>query len=102
MARRRAVVLVWILGAVPVLIIGGELIVALAQSLTTVIAGEPPTSAQIAGLIERPAALLQSVGLKIDLLPLQPKRLTSSAPRRSWCKGILLALPLVPLRRSAP
>jgi len=69
MARRRAVMLVWVLGAVPVLIIGGELIFALAQSLTTVVAGEPPTSAQIAGLIERPAALLQSIGLKIDLLP---------------------------------
>ena len=69
MSRHRAVVLVWILGALPVLVIGGELIFALAQSLTTVIAGDPPTSAEISGLIERPAALLQSIGLKIDLLP---------------------------------
>jgi len=76
MARRRAVMLVWVLGAVPVLIIGGELIFALAQSLTTVVAGEPPTSAQIAGLIERPAALLQSVGLKIDLLPVATEVIT--------------------------
>jgi len=67
--RRRAVALVWILGAVPVLIIGGEIIFALARSLGTVIAGEPPTNAQIAQLIQRPAALLQSVGLRIDLLP---------------------------------
>lgn len=67
--RRRAVALVWILGAAPVLIIGGELIFALARSLATVIAGEPPTSAQIAQLIQRPSALLQSVGLRIDLLP---------------------------------
>ena len=76
MSRQRAVVLVWVLGAVPVLIIGGELIFALAQSLTTVVAGEPPTSAQIAGLIERPAALLQSVGLKIDLLPVATEVIT--------------------------
>ena len=70
LGRKRAVAIVWVVGAVPVLIIVGELVIALAQSLGSVLAEDPPTGAEVAQLIQRPAALLQSVGLDIDLVPI--------------------------------
>jgi predicted PurR-regulated permease PerM len=77
MARRNAVLLVWVLGAVPVLVIIGELIFALATSLSVVVSGAPPTSAEIEKLIARPSELLQSVGIQIDLLPVATEVLTA-------------------------
>jgi predicted PurR-regulated permease PerM len=77
MARRNAVLLVWILGAIPVLVIIGELIFALATSLSVVVSGVPPTSDEIGKLIARPSELLQSVGIQIDLLPVATEVLTA-------------------------
>ena len=70
LARRHAVLLVWLLGAIPVLIILAELIFALATSLSVVVSGAPPTDAEIGTLIARPSELLRSLGIEIDLLPI--------------------------------
>ena len=67
MARRRAVILVWVLGAIPVLVIIAELVFALATSLSVVVSAAPPTSAVIGQLIARLRELLRSIGIAIDL-----------------------------------
>ena len=76
MARRRAVVLVWVLGAIPVLVIIAELVFALAASLSVVVSAAPPTSAEIGQLIARPSELLRSLGIQIDLVPIATEALT--------------------------
>ena len=76
MARRRAVILVWVLGAIPVLVIIAELVFALATSLSVVVSAAPPTSAEIGQLIARPTQLLRSIGFEIDLVPIATEALT--------------------------
>ena len=76
MARRRAVILVWVLGAIPVLVIAAELVFALATSLSVVVSAAPPTSAEIGQLIARPSELLRSIGIQIDLVPIATEALT--------------------------
>ena len=56
--RTRAALLVWIAGAVPVIIIAIELAIAFAQSLGGIIAGPEPTSAEVGAMVERWAACL--------------------------------------------
>lgn len=68
--RTRAALLVWIAGAVPVIVISVELAIAFAQSLGGIIAGPEPTPLQVATMVERLSALLASVGLTVDLVPL--------------------------------
>jgi predicted PurR-regulated permease PerM len=68
--RTRAALLVWILGAVPVIIIAIELAIAFAQSLGSIISGPQPTPTQVGVMVERLSALLASVGLTVDLVPL--------------------------------
>lgn len=70
MARRHAVVLVWVLGAIPVLVIIAELVFALATSLGVVVSAAPPTSEEIRALVARPSGLLRSIGIDIDLVPI--------------------------------
>jgi len=76
MARRRAVILVWVLGAIPVLVIIAELVFALATSLTVVVSAAPLTSAEVGELIARPSELLRSLGIQIDLVPIATEALT--------------------------
>ena len=68
--RSRAIALVWITAAVPIVIIVTEIAIAFAQSLGTIIAGPMPSEAVIASLIARPTALLSSIGLSINLAPI--------------------------------
>lgn len=68
--RGSAAALVWILGAVPVLLIIGEIAVSLARSLGSVLAGPAPTAAEIADYVDRPAKLLRTFGIRVDLAPL--------------------------------
>jgi predicted PurR-regulated permease PerM len=70
------VVLVWVLGAIPVLVIIAELVFALATSLSVVVSAAPPTSAEIGRLIARPSELLRSIGIQIDLVPIATEALT--------------------------
>ncbi|MFM7825941.1 MAG: hypothetical protein ACKO8K_07660, partial [Candidatus Limnocylindrus sp.] len=76
MARRRAVILVWVLGAIPVLVIIAELVFALATSLSVVVSAAPLTSAEVGELIARPSELLRSLGIQIDLVPIATEALT--------------------------
>ncbi|MFM7782953.1 MAG: hypothetical protein ACKO8J_07780, partial [Candidatus Limnocylindrus sp.] len=76
MARRRAVILVWLLGAIPVLVIITELVFALATSLSVVVSAAPLTSAEVGKLIARPSELLRSLGIQIDLVPITTEALT--------------------------
>ncbi len=84
-SRRHAVVFVWLLGAIPVLIILGELVFALASSLGTVVAASPPTSEEIRQLTARPSELLRSLGIQIDLLPIATEVITLI---RSTAEGV--------------
>ena len=59
-SRGSAAAVVWILGAIPVLLIIGEIAVSLARSLGSVLAGPAPTAAEIADLVDRPAKLLRT------------------------------------------
>jgi hypothetical protein len=68
--RTRAALLVWIAGAVPVIVITIELAIAFAQSLGGIIAGPEPTPVEVGAMVERLSALLASVGLNVDLVPL--------------------------------
>jgi len=68
--RSRAIALVWIAAAVPIVIIVAEIAIAFAQSLGNIIAGPMPSEAFIANLIARPTALLSSIGLSINLVPI--------------------------------
>ncbi len=68
--RTRAALLVWIAGAVPVIVISVELAIAFAQSLGGIIAGPEPTPSEVASMVGRLSALLASVGLTVDLVPL--------------------------------
>lgn len=68
--RTRAALLVWIAGAVPVIVISVELAIAFAQSLGGIISGPEPTPREVASIVERLSALLTSVGLTVDLVPL--------------------------------
>ena len=68
--RTRAALLVWIAGAVPVIVISVELAIAFAQSLGGIIAGPEPTPSEDASMVGRLSALLASVGLTVDLVPL--------------------------------
>ena len=63
-------VLVWVLGAIPVLVIIAELVFALATSLGVVVSAAPPTSEEIRALVARPSGLLRSIGIDIDLVPI--------------------------------
>lgn len=76
MARRHAVVVVWLLGAIPVLVIIAEIVFALATSLGVVVSAAPPTSAEIGALVARPSGLLRSIGIDIDLVPIATEALT--------------------------
>jgi predicted PurR-regulated permease PerM len=76
MARRHAVVVVWLLGAIPVLVIIAELVFALATSLGVVVSAAPPTSVEIGALVARPSGLLRSIGIDIDLVPIATEALT--------------------------
>ena len=69
-SRNRAAAAVWILGAIPVLLILGEISVSLARSLGSVLAGPAPTAAEIAEYVSRPEKLLRSFGVRVDLAPL--------------------------------
>lgn len=69
-SRTRSALLVWILGAVPVIIIAIELAIAFASSLGGIIAGPQPTPTQVGVIVERLSSLLASVGLRVDLVPL--------------------------------
>lgn len=69
-SRTRAALLVWVAGAVPVIVISVELAIAFAQSLGGIIAGPQPTPSEVAAIVERLSALLTSVGLTVDLVPL--------------------------------
>jgi predicted PurR-regulated permease PerM len=68
--RTRAALLVWIAGAVPVIVIAIELAIAFAQSLGGIIAGPEPTPVEVGAMVGRLSALLASVGLNVDLVPL--------------------------------
>ena len=68
--RTRAALLVWIAGAVPVIVIAVELAIAFAQSLGGIIAGPEPTPVEVGAIVGRLSALLASVGLNVDLVPL--------------------------------
>ena len=68
--RTRAALLVWIAGAVPVIVIAVELAIAFAQSLGGIIAGPEPTPVEVGAMVGRLSALLASVGLNVDLVPL--------------------------------
>lgn len=68
--RTRAALLVWIAGAVPVIVIAVELAIAFAQSLGGIIAGPEPTPSQVALMVGRLSALLASIGFTVDLVPL--------------------------------
>ncbi|MEY4045539.1 MAG: hypothetical protein RIR19_8 [Chloroflexota bacterium] len=68
--RGRAAAAVWILGAIPVLLVLGEIAVSLARSLGSVLAGPAPTAAEIADYVDRPAKLLRTFGIRVDLAPL--------------------------------
>jgi predicted PurR-regulated permease PerM len=68
--RTRAALLVWIAGAVPVIVIAIELAIAFAQSLGGIIAGPEPTPVEVGAIVGRLSALLASVGLNVDLVPL--------------------------------
>lgn len=69
-SRTRAALLVWIVGAIPVIIIAIELAVAFAQSLGGIIAGPEPTPADVGAMVARLSTLLTSVGFTIDLVPI--------------------------------
>jgi predicted PurR-regulated permease PerM len=68
--RTRAALLVWVAGAVPVIIITIELAIEFAQSLGSIIAGPQPTPTEVGAIVGRLGALLASVGLTVDLVPL--------------------------------
>jgi len=68
--RTRAALLVWIAGAVPFIVIAIELAIAFAQSLGGIIAGPEPTPVEVGAMVGRLSALLASVGLNVDLVPL--------------------------------
>jgi predicted PurR-regulated permease PerM len=68
--RTRAALLVWIAGAIPVIVITIELAIAFARSLGGIIAGPEPTPADVGVIVERLSALLASVGLTVDLVPI--------------------------------
>lgn len=68
--RTRAALLVWVAGAVPVIVIAIELAIAFARSLGGIISGPEPTPAEVGAMVERLSALLSSVGLTVDLVPL--------------------------------
>lgn len=69
-SRGRATATVWLLGAIPVLLIVGEIAVSLARSLGALLAGPAPTAVQIADYVDRPTALLRTFGIRVDLAPL--------------------------------
>jgi predicted PurR-regulated permease PerM len=68
--RARAAVVVWALGAVPVIVIAVELAIAFAGSLGVILSGPAPTANQVATMVGRLTALLASVGLTVDLVPI--------------------------------
>ena len=68
--RTRAALLVWLAGAIPVIVIVIELAIAFAQSLGGIIAGPEPTPIEVGAMVDRLSALLSSVGLTVDLVPL--------------------------------
>lgn len=68
--RTRAVVLVWVAGAIPVIVIAVELAIAFASSLGAIVAGPEPTPSEVGAMVSRLADLLASFGLAIDLVPL--------------------------------
>jgi predicted PurR-regulated permease PerM len=68
--RTRAALLVWIAGAIPVIVIAIQLAIAFAQSLGGIIAGPEPTPAEVGAMVGRLSALLTSIGLDVNLVPL--------------------------------
>ena len=68
--RTRAALFVWVAGAVPVIVISVELAIAFAGSLGGIIAGPEPTPSEVGAMVERLSALLASIGLTVDLVPL--------------------------------
>jgi predicted PurR-regulated permease PerM len=61
---------VWIAGAIPVIVIAIQLAIAFAQSLGGIIAGPEPTPAEVGAMVGRLSALLTSIGLDVNLVPL--------------------------------
>ncbi len=68
--RTRAALLVWIAGAVPVIIISVELAIAFAQSLGGIIAGPEPTPTEVGTMVAHLSSFLASIGLTVDLVPI--------------------------------
>lgn len=68
--RTRAVALVWVAGAIPVIVIAVELAIAFAGSLGAIVAGPEPTPSEVGAMVSRLVGLLASFGLAIDLVPL--------------------------------
>ena len=60
----------WIAGAIPVIVIAIQLAIAFAQSLGGIIAGPEPTPAEVGAMVGRLSALLTSIGLDVNLVPL--------------------------------
>jgi predicted PurR-regulated permease PerM len=68
--RGQAVALVWIAGALPVVLILAKLVTSLVASLGTLLADAPPSAEAIGRAVARPTELLGSFGLRVDLVPL--------------------------------
>ena len=69
-SRGRAALLVWLAGAIPVLLILIKIIASLVGSLGVLLADAPPSAQEIGRAAERPSQLLYTLGLEIDLVPL--------------------------------